>query len=87
MDTEDRKHYIRALREGLHPDGHLVMATFGPAGPQLCSGLPVVRYDATTLAAELGAEFKLAESQMTVHLTPSGVQQQFLYCRFHRHSG
>jgi hypothetical protein len=86
VEPEDRKHYIRAVRAGLHPEGHLVIATFGPSGPQLCSGLPVVRYDATALAAELGTDFRLEDSLLTVHRTPSGAEQQFLYCRFRRHS-
>jgi hypothetical protein len=86
VEPEDRKRYIRAVRDGLHSEGHLIIATFGPAGPQLCSGLPVVRYDATALAAELGAGFRLEDSLLTVHRTPSGSEQQFLYCRFRRHS-
>jgi trans-aconitate methyltransferase len=57
---------------------------FGPAGPDRCSGLPVMRYDASALAVELGAEFQLIDSSLVVHHTPWGAQQQFLYCRFDR---
>lgn len=79
---EDRERYIEALRHGVRPGGHIVMATFGPAGPERCSGLPTVRYDATTLAAELGADFALVESFLVIHRTPWNANQQFLYCRF-----
>ena len=79
---EDRQRYIAALQRGVRPSGHVLMATFGPAGPQRCSGLPAVRYDAATLAAELGADFGLIESFLVVHRTPWNSEQQFLYCRF-----
>lgn len=81
---EDRERYVAALRRGVRPGGHVVMATFGPSGPQRCSGLPTMRYDAAALAAELGAGFELRQSFVLAHRTPSKVQQQFLYCRFER---
>ena len=79
---EDRERYVAALRRGVRPGGHIVMATFGPSGPERCSGLPTVRYDATTLATELGADFALVDSFLVVHRTPWNSEQQFLYCRF-----
>ena len=70
----------RSTRSG----GHVVIATFGPDGPERCSGLPTVRYDAQALAAQLGEDFTLVESLLEEHATPSGRNQQFLYCRFRR---
>jgi 2-polyprenyl-3-methyl-5-hydroxy-6-metoxy-1,4-benzoquinol methylase len=84
IDRQDRERYLAALRQALLPNGHVIMATFGPAGPDRCSGLPVMRYDASALAVELGAEFQLIDSSLVVHHTPWGAQQQFLYCRFDR---
>lgn len=81
---EDRQRYTHALRHGIRPGGHVVIATFGPAGPQRCSGLPTLRYDAGALSAELGADFALVESFLVVHRTPWNANQQFLYCRFTR---
>jgi SAM-dependent methyltransferase len=81
---DDRERYIAALFHGVRPNGHVLMATFGPSGPDRCSGLATVRYDAATLAAELGADFALVESFLTVHRTPWNAEQQFLYCRFNR---
>ena len=81
---EDRQRYIDALQQGVRPGGHVLMATFGPAGPERCSGLPTVRYDAATLGVELGAEFALVESSLVIHRTPWNANQQFLYCRFNR---
>lgn len=79
---EDRERYVAALRRAVRPGGHVLMATFGPSGPERCSGLPTVRYDATTLATELGTDFALVESFLVVHRTPWNSEQQFLYCRF-----
>lgn len=87
VEQADRKRYIDALHRALRPDGHLVMATFGPSGPDRCSGLPTMRYDEATLAAELGSDFGLAEVSLSVHQTPSNAPQQFLYCRFVRRAG
>jgi ubiquinone/menaquinone biosynthesis C-methylase UbiE len=86
VEAVDRKRYIAALQRGLREDGQVVIATFGPQGSEKCSGLPVRRYDSTTLAGELGNEFALTDSALVLHRTPSGAEQQLLYCRFQRHS-
>jgi SAM-dependent methyltransferase len=83
----DREAYLAALRRALAPSGHLVISTFGPAGPQQCSGLPVQRYDIDTLQATLGAEFRLLSSGLEAHTTPSGNEQQFLYAHLLRVGG
>jgi hypothetical protein len=64
----------------MKPGGHVIVATFGPEGPEKCSGLNVVRYDADSLHDEFGAHFRLMESATELHQTPFGTTQQFLYC-------
>jgi SAM-dependent methyltransferase len=86
IQREDRERYVDVLRRALIPGGHVVIATFGPSGPQRCSGLPTLRYDDKALAAELGDDFGLVDSSLAVHRTPAGVEQPFLYCRFDRRS-
>jgi SAM-dependent methyltransferase len=81
---EDRERYVEALRRALVPNGYVIIATFGPSGPERCSGFPVMRYDANALAGELGGDFKVADSSLVVHRTPGGIEQEFLYCRFNR---
>lgn len=56
------------------------MATFGPEGPEKCSGLDVVRYDSENLHEQFGESFKLMNSATELHKTPMGATQQFLYC-------
>jgi SAM-dependent methyltransferase len=87
VHAEDRERYLDVLRHALRPNGYVIIATFGPEGPERCSGLPVVRYDAKKLTAELGGDFKLVESSLEVHHTPSGAPQPLLYCRFRAGSG
>jgi len=58
----------------------VLVATFGPDGPEQCSGLPVVRYDADSLHAEFGAEFRKVGSAAETHITPWGARQEFIYC-------
>ncbi|MDE2220130.1 MAG: class I SAM-dependent methyltransferase [Gammaproteobacteria bacterium] len=86
-DPADRERYRSALLTGTSPGSHVIIATFGPQGPVRCSGLDTCRYEATSLARELGAPFRLSESLLCEHMTPSGSSQQFLYARFVRIDG
>src|SRR5262245_26107325 len=70
--ADDRTKYRAHLRRTLKVRGTAIVATFAPDGPARCSGLPVVRYSADTLAAELGDEFRLVEAKPYRHRTPWG---------------
>lgn len=84
VDEGDRQAYVGALHHALAAGGVAVIATFGPDGPERCSGLPVRRYGLDELRALLGARFLPERSEPTWHVTPSGVRQQFLFARFRR---
>ena len=84
-DLKDRQAYVDTLKAALKPSGQAIIATFGPQGPQKCSGLAAVRYDVETLSTSLGDDFSLLESSLQEHRTPTGTAQQFLYCRFSLH--
>jgi len=81
-EAGDRKGYINSLNQALKLNGHLIIATFSLDAPQKCSGLPVVRYCSDTLHDELGDNFNLVESSEEDHVIPSGVKQNFIFCRF-----
>jgi len=83
-EPADRQAYLAAAQAALPPGGQLIIATFAPDGPEMCSALPVVRYGAESLAKEVGEGFELLESCGETHLTPGGVKQSFSYCRFRR---
>ena len=76
--------YIRALSKALAPGGTAIIATFAVDGPEKCSGLPVQRYSAATLAERLGAGFALISETPERHVTPRGVTQSFIYAVFRK---
>jgi SAM-dependent methyltransferase len=84
MDPSQRHAYIHVLMRTLRSNGHVVIATYGPQGPNRCSGLDVRRYDAQQLSDEFGAGFELVTSTLEDHHTPAGSSQQFLYCCFRK---
>lgn len=83
-EASDRAAYRATLLDALAPGGHAIIATFGPSGPERCSGLPTARYSAAALAAELGDGLTLVQTVPETHRTPAGKVQDFLYCRFVR---
>lgn len=82
-DAADRASYLATLRAALYLGGAIIMATFAADGPRTCSGLPVARYDADGLAAELTAAFgdavTITGSLAEIHRTPGGVDQPFTW--------
>jgi len=70
VDAAARRRYVATVRAAVKPGGHVLVATFGPEGPERCSGLDVVRYSADALHAEFGADFKKIASCREVHTTP-----------------
>ena len=81
---DDRARYIQRLTEALSPGGHAIIATFALDGPDRCSRLPVVRYDAAALGAELGEVFSLIDTRAHAHSTPWGSIQRFQFSVFQR---
>ncbi len=83
-EPADRAAYAQCVRDAVRPDGHVIIGTFAPDGPERCSGLPVVRHDSASLAELLGPSFKLIEVRRHDHRTPAGVIQRFQFSRFRR---
>jgi trans-aconitate methyltransferase len=83
-EEADRVAYRDRLREVLKPGGTAIIATFAVDGPERCSGLPVMRYSARSLSAELGPDLKIVETLQEHHRTPSGTMQSFCWSRFRR---
>jgi SAM-dependent methyltransferase len=77
-DESDQAAYAARARAAVRAGGHLVSAQFAPGGPEQCSGLPVARHDAASLARLLTG-FRLVESFETDHTTPWGATQRFLH--------
>ena len=86
LDEAEKSRYIDSLTANLAGHGHVVMATFGLEGPDMCSGLPVQKYDADSLAATLGEQYAPVAFDEELHGTPTGGTQHFLYGLFRRTS-
>ena len=79
-DSSAQQTYVEAATRAVKSGGYIIIATFSPEGPAKCSGLPVQRYDAETLARKF-SDCVLLDSQMEIHQTPSGTSQSFTYVR------
>lgn len=78
-NPRDRDKYIDVVAKALKPGGHLILATFGPEGPERCSGLDIRRYGIEQLQELFGGGFELGGNEIDEHTTPMGSTQQFLY--------
>jgi SAM-dependent methyltransferase len=78
-DATSVRKYLDVLRTALVPKGHFVLGTFGPEGPDRCSGSEVQRYSIEQLTNLLEADFELMSFELKDHSTPTGNMQQYLY--------
>jgi len=76
----ERDLYVRAVLRAVKPGGLVIVATFAEDGPEMCSGLPVMRYTAKQLHSEFGNAFEMISHQREFHHTPAGKVQPFVYC-------
>lgn len=86
-DPAQQRAYAEALRSALNPGGIAIIGTFAPDGPERCSGMPVVRHDASSIAAVLGKDFQLVRERRRDHVTPGGSMQKFQFSTFRRMAG
>ena len=84
--VEQRK-YRDALLRALRPGGFFIVGTFAPDAPPQCSGLPVQRYSAETLSEFFGRELEPMRHRYETHITPSGLEQPYLYCLYRKTGG
>jgi len=83
-EAADRDAYVACLKKALRPGGNVIIATFASDGPERCSGLPIVRYDAASLSKILGSDFRLIGEQRHEHATPWDAVQKFQFSTFRR---
>jgi hypothetical protein len=83
-DAADREKYADLARRTVPEGGHLIIASFADDGPKRCSDLDVCRYNAASMAAELGEGFSLINQARETHTTPWNASQAFFYGVFRR---
>lgn len=85
LRTQHELHaYVDLASRAVAAGGFAVVATFAPDGPAECSGLPVVRRDAESIAGLFSSAFRLVQGRRETHTTPGGVQQPFAYALLQR---
>jgi len=80
----DQEKYVKTLKNTVRSNGHIILAAFSIGGPEKCSGLDIVQYDAGKLLDVLGGEFDLVEEVEETHMTPANNEQKFSYFRLVR---
>lgn len=80
VENQARAAYIDQVVRCVKPGGKVLVATFGLDGPEMCSGLPVTRYDSAGVHAVFGDVFDKLGEASEHHETPSGNVQSFVYC-------
>jgi SAM-dependent methyltransferase len=63
-ESEERIAYVKNVIAAVKPGGHVIVSTFGPEGPNKCSGLEVLRCDPQSLHHEFGLRFSLMVSMI-----------------------
>jgi len=59
-ESRDRDAYLARLKQALKIGGYVIIATFALDGPEKCSGLPVMRYDAARPRADARVRIQAA---------------------------
>jgi SAM-dependent methyltransferase len=85
-EAAERRKYVDLAARTVPAGGHVILGTFALEGPEKCSGLNVRRYDAASLASELGPRFTLVRELSHTHTTPTQKTQAFIFCVFQRSS-
>lgn len=83
LTTEDNiLKYVSIAKDAIKKNGYLVVGTFSEQGPQKCSGLEIKQYSEASMTTQFEAGFERIKCHQEDHKTPSGKDQNFLYCIF-----
>lgn len=83
-DEDDRRRYVELASRSVKTGGRVIVATFALDGPPSCSGLPVERYDETSLTEAFRPFFRPERAERHDHVTPSGAAQPFTFLQLVR---
>jgi SAM-dependent methyltransferase len=78
-DPAQQQAYVRHAARAVTPGGVLVLGTFAPDGPPICSGLATQRYTSDQMASTFADGFTLEHAERQEHLTPNGAVQPFTW--------
>lgn len=81
---EHQAQYVATAARAVRSGGVLVIGTFGPNGPEQCSGLSVARHDVASIAAHFAPHFEVVADEEESHHTPWGAEQRFTWVTLRR---
>ena len=79
-EENDIKKYVDIVKNAVSDT--MIIGAFSFEGPQKCSGLPIVQYDAERLQNVFLEDFELIRSLKQNHITPFNTVQNFIFCQF-----
>jgi len=77
--------YLETLNASVKQTGSLVIGTFSDHGPEKCSGLDIKQYSEQTMTGLFNKCFHKERCILINHKTPSGANQNFIFCLFRSH--
>ena len=86
LEEEDQQKYFDLLHAKVKKDGFVILAAFNLDGAMSCSGLPVMRYNASLLAFKLGKNYRLLKAFDYEYKMPNGEIRNYVYTLFQRES-
>lgn len=84
MEENEKRNYLRSLKDSVKPGGYVILSTFSDKGPSKCSGLDVQGYSVGDMSKLLEQEFDFLSGRSFDHTTPSGEKQNFTVCSFQK---
>lgn len=78
-DAADRESYMSTLNKNLAANGRAIIGSFSLNGPEKCSGLEIVQYDADKMKSVLPQSLELETTTSDTHVKPNGSTQEFMY--------
>ena len=82
VDRDQVLKYSLVAEKAMSDHGYLIIATFSKTGPEKCSGLSITQYSKESLNQIFEKNFSLNTCVESVHQTPFGTTQNFLFCSF-----
>jgi len=82
-DKEIEK-YVEVCENHIVSRGYLILGTFSEKGPQKCSGLDIKQYSQDSMSVRFEKKFERIICMEEDHTTPSGINQNFLFCIFNK---
>jgi len=83
-EEEDRSAYNKLMNQILRKYGYVLLAQFNLDSAEMCSGLPVFRYNIDLLQNTVGGNFKLISHFNYTYTMPSGDKRPYIYALFQK---